>query len=283
MLQDASFTLRELCQTLGLSRSGYYAHRHKASRPRRQEDHQLSLQITAAFEKSRRTYGTPRLLHVLRSAGQRVGRRRIARIMRQQGLRPQQKSRFIPRTTQSDPTRRAAPNALLHQAPPQRPNQVWVTDITYLPTKEGWLYLSAQMDLYSRRIVGWAVADHLESSLVLLSLQRALNARPLRDDHLLHHSDQGCQYTSRAFSDFLQRHQIQPSMSRRGNCYDNAAMESFWATLKTECFRSIIPPTHAQAKSMLFDYIETFYNPIRLHSSLQYQSPANFEKLSSSN
>lgn len=149
MRQDAFFTLRELCQTLGVSRSGYYAHHHKAQRPRRQKDRQLSLQIAAAFEQSRRTYGTPRLVYELRAQGQSVGRRRIARLMRQQGLQARQKRRFVPRTTQSAPHRTPAPNQLLNRPAPQQLNEVWVTDLTYLPTKEGWLYLSAQMDLQS--------------------------------------------------------------------------------------------------------------------------------------
>lgn len=278
MRQDALFTLRELCQTLGVSRSGYYAHRHKAQRPRRQKDRQLSLQIAAAFEQSRRTYGTPRLVYELRAQGQSVGRRRIARLMRQQGLQARQKRRFVPRTTQSAPHRTPAQNQLLNRPAPQQLNEVWVTDLTCLPTKEGWLYLSAQMDLCSRRILGWAVADHMETSLPLLSLQRALANRKNHPSTLIHHSDQGSQYTSSIFNKTLKQHRLVSSMSRRGNCYDNAAMESFWATLKTECFGTLIPETRAQTQSMVFDYIETFYNPVRRHSSLQYQSPANYEK-----
>jgi len=172
-----------------------------------------------------------------------------------------------------------SPNHLLKHPAATRLNEVWLTDITYLPTAEGFLYLAAELDLCSRRIIGWSTHDTLATELTTQALERALQSRPdaaLPD--LLHHSDRGCQYTSSAFRQRLDLCQITQSMSRKGNCYDNAAMESFWATLKAECFGSTIPATRAQAHLMVFDYIETFYNTTRLHSSLNFQSPANFEK-----
>lgn len=270
--------LTAACQTLEVSRSGYHAHQRKAQRPRRMQDAVVATEVRAAFVASRHTYGAPRLREALRAKGLRHGKNRIARHMRQQGLRVRQKRRFVPRTTLADKAALPAPNHLLERAAPQRLNEVWLTDITYIPTAEGWLYLAAEMDLYSRRILGWSTHDNLATQLPLQALQRALQRRggALRD--LLHHSDRGCQYTSAVFQSSLRLRGITQSMSRTANCYDNAAMESFWATLKAECFGSEFPTTHSQATSMIFDYIETFYNPVRLHSSLGYQSPVSFEQ-----
>ena len=269
--------LAEACRALEVSRSGYHAHRRKHTRTRRLQDAALAAEIHAAFTASRRTYGSPRLLHLLRAKGLRHGKNRINRLMRQLQIHASQKRRFIPRTTLTDKASIPAPNHLLKQPPPSRPNQVWVTDITYLPTGEGWLYLAAEMDLCSRRILGWHTADNLATTLPLRALQHALQTRHTTPQNLLHHSDRGCQYTSAEFTRQLSLRRITPSMSRTANCYDNAAMESFWATLKTECFQGAIPATRAQARTMLFDYIETFYNTTRLHSSLNYQSPVSFE------
>jgi transposase InsO family protein len=203
--------------------------------------------------------------------------------MRQQGLRPVQKRRFVPRTTNSSHTRHPAPQRLLDAPAPTAPGQVWVTDITYIPTQEGWLFLAAEIDLYSRRVVGWATSDSMETPLVLKALQRATSQAPGRLAGLIHHSDQGSQYASKLFTAALHSLGISQSMSRRGNCYDNATAESFWATLKAECFHHQIPQTRSQAKSMIFDYIETFYNTVRRHSSLGFLSPIAFEKLHSNN
>lgn len=271
--------IRQACHALAVSPAGYYAHQHKDQRPRRLQDAELSGQISAAFTASRRTYGSPRIMHTLRQAGVHRSKNRIARIMRQNGLCVQQKRRFVPRTTTADKDSPVSPNHLLKHPKVTGLNQVWLTDITYLPTAEGWLYLAAELDLYSRRIIGWSTHDSLATELTTQALDLALLGRPtavLPD--LLHHSDRGCQYTSATFRQRLDLCQITQSMSRKGNCYDNAAMESFWATLKAECFGSTLPATRAQAHLMVFDYIETFYNPTRLHSSLGFQSPANFEK-----
>lgn len=280
MLQEhqPDLDLTAACETLEVSRSGYYAHQRKPQRPRRVQDTLVAGEVRDAFSKSRHTYGAPRLCQALRRKGLRHGKNRIARLMRQQGLRVRQKRRFVPRTTIAAKDALPAPNHLLERAAPQRLNEVWLTDITYIPTAEGWLYLAAEMDLCSRRIVGWSTHDNLATQLPLQALQRALQTRGTGLRDLLHHSDRGCQYTSSQFRDSLRLRGITQSMSRKANCYDNAAMESFWATLKAECFGPALPATRTQATSMIFDYIETFYNTVRLHSSLGYQSPVSFEK-----
>lgn len=277
--------LTDACQALGVSRSGYHDHLLKSQRPRRTQDALLARELRSAFNSSRQTYGSPRLMHTLRAKGLRHGKNRIARLMRQEQLRVRQKRRFVPRTTLTDKTALTAPNHLLERPAPSQPNQIWVTDITYLPTREGWLYLAAEMDLCTRRILGWSIHTTLATELPAQALQRALQTistpgatLPAHKLGLLHHSDRGCQYTSAEFRQKLSLYGITASMSRRANCYDNAAMESFWATLKAECFATTIPNTRAQARTMIFDYIETFYNPVRLHSSLGFQSPLAFEQ-----
>jgi len=197
--------------------------------------------------------------------------------MGQLRLQPVQKRRWRPRTTQSVHCEPIAPNRLDQlPLPPSAPNQVWCADITYLPSQEdGWLYLAAELDLCSKRLVGWKLSTSLATPLVEEAFQRALKLWSAGPQ--LHHSDRGIQYASSAFRQLLLSCQVTPSMSRKANCYDNAAMESFWATLKTECFQGQIPRNLKQAQAMLFDYIETFYNPIRLHSSLGYLSPIEFE------
>jgi transposase InsO family protein len=277
--EDPGMNVCDACAALGVSRSGYYAHRRKPQARRRAEDAELGPKVREAFVASRGNYGSPRLVHALRRQGLRLGKTRIRRLMCEQGCQVPRKRRFVPRTTVADENSPVAPNQLLEHPATSRIDEAWVTDITYLPTSEGWLYLAAEMDLHSRRILGWSTGTSLATELVEQALERAIRDRPgasLCD--LIHHSDRGCQYTSAAFRGHLSLRGITPSMSRRGNCYDNAAMESFWATLKTECFRNMIPATRAQARAMLFDYIETFYNPVRLHSSLGFQSPVEFEQ-----
>jgi putative transposase len=278
MRQDALYSVAELCGFFEVSRSGFYAHINKNSGPRRLQDRQIAQVIVKTFHDNLSNYGTPRLRQELQLKGMHHGRRRIGRLMRQEGLCAVAKSSWTPRTTDSSHGRAVAPRLFQDEVPTSRPDQVWVTDITYIPTKEGWLFLSAQMDRYSRRILGWATAENMATPLIIKSLERAVTTRskPLPD--LLQHSDQGSQYASDLYIQLLQDLNITQSMSRRGNCYDNAAMESFWSTLKTECFGRFIPTTRTEAKSMIFDYIETFYNPVRRHSSLGYKSPVDFEK-----
>lgn len=277
-MEKEDFTTKELCKTLEISRSGYYAHLSKQKCQRRRTDADLSICIQSAFCQSRRTYGTRRLRILLAREGRSCSRRRIARLMKENDLSAIRKGRFRPRTTDSRHHHPIAPNHLLPQADtnPPAPEQTWVADITYLETGEGWHYLAGEMKLGSRRIVGWKTGLTLESTLVEGALSRALfsSGSPPK----VHHSDRGSQYAAGSFRSLLNSYGVTPSMSRRANCYDNAAMESFWATLKTECFHAGIPATRAEADRLIFDYIETFYNPCRLHSALGYQSPLQYEK-----
>jgi len=205
-----------------------------------------------------------------------VGKNRVARLMREDNLRAKSKRRYRPRTTQADPRLAAAPNLLAEIPKPGAPNQVWVSDITYLPTEEGWHFLAVVVDLFSRRVVGWATAPTLETPLVAKALERAIRLRGCSPG-LIHHSDRGCQYASRFYRAALNAAGITQSMSRSGNCYDNASAESFFATLKTEALDHTITYSRREAELMVFDYIETFYNPRRLHSSLGYRSPLEHE------
>jgi len=275
-MEQDNFGMKELCVALEVSRSGFYAHGRKSSGKRRVEDANLSLCLGQSFRESRRTYGTRRLQKALRAQGRRCARRRIARLMAQSGLQAIGKRRYRPRTTDSRHDHPIATNRLLEGAQdPALAHKTWVADITYLPTGEGWHYLAAEMNLASRRIVGWKTGPTLQSTLVEAAFRRAAFSTPPPQ---LHHSDRGCQYASTAFRSLLRSHNVTASMSRKANCYDNATMESFWATLKAECFHAGPPATRADADRMLFDYIESFYNTRRLHSSLGYRSPADYEK-----
>ena len=269
-------SISEMADALEVSASGYAEHLKKDERPRRREDVELGGKLESIFKSNREIYGLPRLQAALHRQGIRCGKARIARLQKRHGLHPVQKRGFRPQTTQSDPDRPIAPNWLGKMPSPDRPNQVWVGDITYIPTREGWLYLAGILDLYSRKAVGWNTGSTLETELVVGAWEKAWKSRR-PDPGLVHHSDRGCQYSSQAFRSLLAKHHAACSMSRKGNCYDNATMESFWATLKTECFGSKIPETRQQARLMIFDYIEGFYNRTRLHSALGYQSPLDFE------
>ena len=271
----AEYQVEALAQALEVSPSGFYAHQHKPAGARAQQDQRLVQKIKPIFDESRSTYGSPRLHAALRRAGERCGKNRVARLMRENQLRARQKRRFVPRTTQSDHDLPIAPNWLAKVPAPARPDQVWVVDITYLATAEGWIYLAVVLDACSRKVVGWALGISLETSLVTEALKRARQRRgPTLG--LLHHSDRGVQYASSAYRALLATYQITPSMSRAANPYDNALAESFMATFKTECWDET-PGTRAQAQLKVFDYLETFYNPKRLHSALGYKSPVEFE------
>lgn len=268
----------ELCATFDVSRSGYYDWRKRQLEPgrRARQEEVLRARISAVHQGSWKTYGSPRIQKELRAAGFRHGRNRIGRVMRELGLKGRQKGRFRVVTTESNHDLPIAPNHLAQTAPPTGPNQKWVGDITYIETNEGWLYLAAVMDLYSRRIVGWAMSDRIDTALVLLAWNMACTHRqPPRQ--LLFHSDRGVQYASAEFRQHLRDAGAIPSMSRKANCYDNAAMESFWSTLKLELVYRHQFATRAQARTEIFHYIETFYNPKRMHSSLGYCSPVDFE------
>jgi len=273
---------------LGVSASGFYAHRHKAERLRRREDRVLADALRRAFDQSRGTYGSVRLVRALRGRGLRTSKTRVRRLMKSYGLCPRQKRRVRMRTTRSNPHLPIAPHLLLEVPPVCGPGERFYSDITYIPTAEGWLFTAATLDGYSRKCAGWSAADNMETPLVLRAAQRAFAgagagaSAGASASARIHHSDQGSQYASELFRDFLQDNQVTQSMSRKGNCYDNGMMESFWATLKTECFdnfRDGIPATRGEAKQKLFSYIEVFYNRIRLHSALGYRSPIEFEEI----
>ena len=266
-----------LCAVLGVSRSGYYRWRGRQPGVRRRGDQALAVQIAAAHRHSRGNYGAPRIVADLRAQGTRISRRRCARLMRELGLQGRKRHRRRPRTTDSSHGQAVPANLLAQRPAPTGPNQVWVTDITYLKTGEGWLYLAAILDLWSRRVVGWACAATLHVSLVLAALEQALRRRR-PPTGLLHHSDRGSQYVDEDYLRTLTQAGLERSMSRAGNCYDNAAMESFWSTFKTETDIEQAPPaTRHEGSLAAFDYIETFYNPTRRHSSLGYLSPVAFE------
>lgn len=272
----SSFSRAELAMALDVSASGFEAHLQKPQRPRRKQDQALSALMQPIFKASRNTYGSPRLTLSLRRIGHRCGKNRVARLMRENHIRPVQKRRFRPRTTDSRHAFALAENRLAKASKPDRPNQIWQSDITYIPISKGFVYLSVTLDAFSRKVVGWQLKDTMDSSLVTDTINKACRQRRLRSG-ALHHSDRGVQYASIAFRSLLQTHGLQASMSRKGNCYDNALAESFFATLKTECFTDTHPHTPTQARLMIFDYIETFYNPKRLHSALGYKSPVDFE------
>ena len=270
-------SIRKLCWVLGVTRSAYYAAPKKAQRPRARENVRLGGKARELFEASGCTYGSPRLAVALRRAGARCGRHRVARLRRKAGLRARQKRRFRPRTTDSCHLCPIAPNHLAERAqPPARPGEVWQADITYVATKEGWLYVAGVLDACSRRIVGWAADDTMPTALVARAFERAVaSQRPAPG--LLHHSDRGSQYASDAYRELLRSHGAVASMSRAANCYDNAKMESFWATMKTELTDGQVYATRAEAKSAIFRYIEVFYNRVRLHGALGFYSPVDFE------
>ena len=267
--------IQRLCWLLGLQRSSYYAWKKRKPSQQEQNNRALIEHIRRIHRLSRRTYGSPRVYAQLQRQGIACSPKRVARLMQQDGLQGQRRSRRVI-TTHSRHSLPVAPNRLNREFYADRPDQKWVADITYIPTAEGWLYLAGVLDLYSRKIVGWAMSEQIDANLVEQALRMALyQRRPARG--LLHHSDRGSQYASHQIRALLEVHQIQISMSGTGNCYDNAVMESFWGTLKNEWVHRQKYQTRAQAKSDIFAYIEGFYNTVRLHSTLGYCSPMEFE------
>lgn len=267
-----------MARVLGVGRSGYYAWRSRPTSKRKQANEMLVIQINEAYRISRETYGSPRIHAELGRKGVRCGRNRVARLMQLQGLAARKRHKRHPVTTQREAGARSASNLLNQDFLALASNLKWVSDITYIDTAEGWLYLASVLDLFSRQIVGWAMADRIDAGLVQEAFQMAV-VRRYPAAGLLHHSDQGCQYTSEAYQNCLADLQCQVSMSRVGNCYDNAVMESFFGTLKAECATYQFA-TQTQARTAIFEYIETWYNRQRLHSSLGYLSPMEFERKS---
>ena len=271
------YPIEQLCATLAVTRSGYHAWAGRPPGPRAQANAVLLPLITQAHRESRQTYGSPRVQRWLQQHGQPCGRQRVARLMRAVGLRSQSRRRFRPLSlTDSHHDLPVAPNRLRDLAAPTRRDAVWVADITYVKTDEGFLYVAGVLDRCTRRCIGWAMDDTLATTLPLAALNMALQQRR-PPAGLVHHSDRGSQYASQAYRQKLAQAGVLPSMSRPGNCYDNAAMESFWSSLKRELVHRCQFATHAAARAALFEWIEVFYNRERLHSALGFQSPVDFE------
>jgi transposase InsO family protein len=274
---EARHSIVELCRSFGVSRSGYHRWRAAKSTVRACEDARLIVELKAVHAQSRRTYGRPRLLAALRQRGERVSGKRVMRLMRESGLRGVRRGGYRPRTTESRHRLTSSPN-LLRQAPvPRRANQVWVSDITYIPTREGWLYVAGVLDRCSRRVLGLAMGGRLDATLPQAALRQALIRRGPVPRGLIHHSDQGVQYASILYQDTLKSSGLISSMSRKAHCEDNAHMESFWGTLKAERVDGCNFLTREQARRAIFEYVEVFYNRVRLHSALGHQSPVDFE------
>lgn len=269
------FAVNRMCRALCVSRSGYYAWRERPVSRREMANQALVGQIKVAYAESEETYGSPRIYRELTEAGVPCSVNRIAGLMRQHGIVAIQARRFKV-TTKAHEAHPVAPNLLDGDFSATAPNEKWLADISYIPTHEGWLYLAVVMDLFSRRIVGWTMYKRMTSSLVTRALEMALRQRR-PPAALIHHSDRGSQYTGRDYQQLLTDHQLQVSMSGRGNCYDNAPMESFFGTLKSERVHHRLYRTREEAQTDLFFYIEVFYNRRRRHSALDYVSPADYE------
>jgi putative transposase len=269
------YPVGRLCVQLEVSRSGYYAWKKRKPSQREHKKQSLIELIRKIYRLSRRTYGSPRVYAQLKKQGNTFNRKTVARIMRQEGLKGQRKCRRAV-TTNSKHSFPVAPNLLNRKFEADRPNEKWVADITYISTAEGWLYLAGVLDLFSRKVVGWEMSKQIDAELVEKALRMALYQRQPTFG-LLHHSDRGSQYASHQIRDILAANHIQVSMSGRGDCYDNAVMESFFGTLKNEWVHHQRYETRSQARTDIFSYIEGFYNTVRLHSSLGYLSPNEFE------
>jgi len=272
------YPVRLMCQVLEVARSGYYQWRKQPLSKRKMADLLLLRHIQDIFTESRETYGSYRIQAELAEQGIRCGRKRVARLMQTYQMRPKTVRRFRVITTDSNHKLPVAPNRLNQEFTADQPDKIWLTDITYIPTAEGWLYLAVVLDLYSRRIVGWPLSDSLHRQLVIEALKMAITTRQ-PPPGLLHHSDRGSQYASDDYQALLTQARMVASMSRKGNCYDNAPVESFFATLKTELVYHQQYVTRAEARLDIFEYIEVFYNRFRRHSALGYKSPVTYEAL----
>ena len=269
--------VRDLCEFLGVSRSGYYGWREEKESARDQANREMLRQIKEVFQAKRERYGSPRITEELRRRGRLCNHKRVERLMREEGLKARSSKRRKVRTTQSDHDHPIAPNLLLNRPAPRKADEVWVADITYVPTSEGWLFVAAVMDLYSRQILGWSVWESLMAGGAVQALKRSLVKRGYPRG-VIHHSDRGVQYACGTYRQELQSRGLIASMSRKGNCYDNAAMEAFWSTLKREALAESAEWTKDRVRRELFEFIEADYNRSRLHSSLGYESPVDFEQ-----
>jgi transposase InsO family protein len=270
------YAIAELCRVLEVARSGYYRWRQGQTTARAAANSKLVEQIQGLHKAKGGNYGSPRITRELCRAGHKCNHKRVERLMREQGLQGRSARKRKVRTTNSEHDQPIAPNLLRGRPAPQKPDEVWVADITYIPTAQGWLYLAAIMDLFSRVILGWSLWRRLEAGGPLQALNRGLVKRHYPRG-VIHHSDQGVQYAAVEYRRRLQQYGLLASMSRRGNCYDNAAMEAFWSTLKREALEDSGQWSEAKVRRVIFEYIEAIYNRSRLHSSLGYQSPVDFE------
>ena len=270
------FPVQRLCKVLGVSPSGYFAWKERPASLRQRDDMVLLAHVRAAFAVSNRTYGSPRMVHELRDSGLAIGRRRVARLMRENGMKARQRRRFK-RTTDSLHAFPVAPNLLDQDFAATGPNQKWGADISYVWTREGWLYLAVVIDLFARRVVGWMTSDRLHKELALSALRRAIVIRR-PPAGLIHHADRGGQYCAIESQAELRRHGILVSMSGKGNCYDNAMVETFFKTLKSELVWRTVFQNRADATAAIGRYIDAFYNPVRRHSALDFKSPLQFER-----
>jgi putative transposase len=274
--EKAQYSVSLLCSVLEVSRSGYYAWCTRPPSQRAIDDRELAEDIRNIHDSSKQRYGSPRIHEELAANDTRVGRKRVARLMKENGLNARIKRRFV-KTTDSKHDFPIAPNLLQRDFTADAPNEVWVGDITYLDTREGWLYLAVLIDLYSRRVVGWAMSERIDTALAMNALNMALARRnPQRG--LIHHTDRGCQYASHEYRRQLRGIGAVCSMSRKGDCWDNAVAESFFASLRKELTNRVAFLSRDAARSNVFEYIEAFYNRVRRHSTINYQSPNNFER-----
>lgn len=268
------YTVTELCDALVISRSGYYKSCRREPGEREQENYELIEEMKAIHRESYyRAYGSPRMTIELQNRGFTCSENRVARLMSEAGIQARYKTAFRPKTTQQDPDRTAAPNRLKERTPATRPGEILISDITYVATAQGWLYLAVTLDLFSRQVSGWHLAENMETSLVMRAAEKA-STLPGVGPSTIYHSDRGCQYTSRAMREWLRDQGIQCSMSAAGYCYDNATCESFFATLKREAFpEDCVFETKTEARRTIFEYIEAFYNRRRIHTSLGNRAP----------
>lgn len=270
------YPVRISCRVLGVSHSGYYRWVKAPNSPREKENNLLIREIEKVHNSSRKTYGSPRVHAQLKALGHECGRGRVERLMRRFGIRSKLKRKFR-KTTDSGHSERISPNLVDRNFTVSKPNKTWVSDVTFLWTNEGWLYLAVTLDLFSRKVVGWSMANYLTTDLVLNCLDSALNNRQI-DGELIHHSDRGKEYASYVFKSQLSKQGILQSMSRKADCWDNAVVESFFHTLKAELIDRRGFKTRKEAREKVFEWIEVFYNRQRLHSTLGYQAPAVYEK-----
>ncbi len=274
---STEFNIGTMAKTLRVSRQGYYEFLRREPSKRNLENQRLIGKIKIAYKKGRETYGSPRIHRELKKEGESCSRKRVARIMKKEKIQAKMRKKWKV-TTKSNPRATAAPNHLDQKFTVEKENQVWVSDITYIQTAEGWLYLAVFLDLFSRKVVGMSMGESLETTLVVRALKQAVCHRGVHEG-LMHHSDRGCQYTSKEFKEISEYYGIRLSMSAKGRCYDNAVAESFFHTLKTEHTNHCKFKTRNEAINSIFEYVEVFYNRNRLHSFLGYNSPEDFEIL----